>query len=97
MLIPLRPLWRRCRAAIIRTPRRRLTRKAGFNHSLLLPAGRNLAEDGRRPKYQGSSTRPIPGAAIDVADKSYTAPENPLHPRLHSGRETNLQTRLLRI
>jgi len=41
---------------------------------------------------------PIPGAAIiDVADNSYTAPENPLHPRLHSGRETILQTRLLRI
>jgi hypothetical protein len=40
---------------------------------------------------------PIPGAAIDVADNSYTAPENPLHPRLHGGRETILQTQLLRI
>ena len=40
---------------------------------------------------------PILGAAIDVADNSYTAPENPLHARLHGGRETILQSRLLRI
>jgi hypothetical protein len=37
------------------------------------------------------------GVAIDLADQPYALAENPLPARLHSGRQTILQTHLLRI